>query len=51
MLIVPIFFLDSHADGKALMARQLAVAFETSAGVLQGLFGVEVGEELEIEIR
>jgi hypothetical protein len=33
------------------MAGQLAVAFETSAGVLQALFGVEVGEELEIEIR
>ena len=35
----------------ALMAGQLAVAFEASAVVLQGLFGTEVGEELEIEIR
>lgn len=35
----------------ALMAGQLAVAFETCAGVLQGLFGTEVGEEFEIEIR
>ena len=35
----------------AIMAEQLAVSFETSAGVLQGLFGTEVGEEFEIEIR
>jgi hypothetical protein len=34
-----------------LMAGQLAVSFEESAGVMQGLFGTEVGEELEIEIR
>ena len=33
------------------MSGQLAVAFETSAGVLQGLFGTEVGEEFEIQIR
>jgi hypothetical protein len=35
----------------ALMSGQLAVAFETSASVLQALFGTEVGEEFEIEIR
>jgi hypothetical protein len=35
----------------ALMAGQLAVSFEESAAVIQGLFGAEVGEELEIEIR
>jgi hypothetical protein len=33
------------------MAAQLADAFETNAGVLQSLFGTEVGEELEIAIR
>jgi hypothetical protein len=35
----------------ALMAGQLADAFENSAVALQALFGVEVGHELEIEIR
>ena len=35
----------------ALMAGQLAQSFEASATVLQGLFGIEIGEELEIEIR
>ena len=35
----------------ALMAGQLSVAFEESAGVMQGLFGTEDGEELEIVIR
>jgi hypothetical protein len=34
-----------------LMAGQLAVSFEESASVMQGLFGTEIGEELEIEIR
>jgi len=33
------------------MAGQLAVSFKESAAVMQGLFGVEVGEELKIEIR
>jgi hypothetical protein len=35
----------------ALMAGQLAGKVEKSAEVLQGLFGTDVGEELEIEIR
>lgn len=35
----------------ALMTGQLTDAFEISAGVLQSLFGTEVGEEFEIEIR
>jgi hypothetical protein len=33
------------------MAGQLALALEASALVLQGLFGIEIGEQLEIEIR
>jgi len=35
----------------ALMTGQLITAFEESAHVLQGLFGTEIGDELEIEIR
>jgi hypothetical protein len=35
----------------ALMAGQLAVAFEESASVMQGLFGTEFGDELEIGVR
>jgi hypothetical protein len=34
-----------------MMADQLADAFEASAVVLQGLFGIEHGEEFDIEIR
>jgi len=34
-----------------MMTDQLADAFEASAVVLQNLFGIENGEELEIEIR
>ena len=49
MLIVMLYFDNGLIV--ALMAGQLADAFEISAGVLQGLFGTEVGEELEIEIR
>lgn len=33
------------------MAGQLAAALEASASVLQGLFGVDIGEQFEIEIR
>jgi len=33
------------------MTGQLITAFEESAQVLQGLFGTEIGDELEIEIR
>lgn len=42
---------SSGRPNVALMAGQLATALEASAGVLQGLFGIEVDEELEIDIR
>jgi len=49
--VMHIVTTSSGRPNVALMAGQLATALEASAGVLQGLFGIEVDEELEIDIR